>query len=62
MAPIDEDTQKIGIKLQGTETPIPIEQVMAYFLKKLHSFFMKEGVESKNMVLTVPSYFTNNEC
>lgn len=34
---------------------------MAFYLKKLKKFYEEAGIMSNEMVLTVPSYFSNAE-
>jgi hypothetical protein len=37
------------------------EQVLGYFLKKIKKFFEHAEIMSKDIVLSVPSYFSNVE-
>ncbi len=44
----------------NTHTLSP-EQVMAFYLKKLHEFYVKAEATTKDIVLTIPSYASNTE-
>lgn len=37
------------------------EQVIAFYLQKLHEFYVKDEVTTKDIVLTIPSYASNTE-
>lgn len=37
------------------------EQVMAFYLKKMKTYFERDGMRGKEMVISVPSYATNAE-
>jgi molecular chaperone DnaK (HSP70) len=55
--------QKIGIEVQNrgaTEIVTP-EQVLAYYLKKTKTFFDNAGIQTNDLVITCPSYYSNVE-
>ena len=35
--------------------------MIAFYLKKLHEFYVKDDVSTKDIVLTIPSYASNVE-
>lgn len=57
------ENKKIGfeIELRGETHTFTPEQVMAYYLKKVKTYFEKAGLNSKEIVISVPSYATNSE-
>ena len=60
---VDMENKKIGfeISLRGETHVFTPEQVMAYYLKKVKTYFEKAGMNSKEIVISVPSYATNSE-
>ena len=54
---------KIGFELTqaGTTHNFTVEQVLAFYLRKLHEFYVKDEVTTKDIVLTIPSYCSNTE-
>lgn len=57
------DAKKIGFEVQcrGETYTLAPEQIMAFYLKKVKTYFEKAGMMSKEIVLSVPSYATNAE-
>ena len=57
------DNNKIGfeVKIRGETHIFQAEQIMAYYLKKVKTYFEKAGMPSKEIVISVPSYATNSE-
>jgi len=45
----------------GNTHTFTVEQVIAFYLKKLHEFYVKDEVTTKDIVVTIPSYATNTE-
>lgn len=54
---------KIGFELTqaGNLHILTVEQVLAFYLKKLHEFYVKAEAPTKDIVLTIPSYASNTE-
>ena len=54
---------KIGFELTqaGNLHVLTVEQVLAFYLKKLHEFYVKAEAPTKDIVLTIPSYASNTE-
>ncbi len=55
--------KKVGFEIQNrgvTEILTP-EQVLGYYLKNTKTFFENSGIQSNDMVISVPSYFGNVE-
>jgi len=54
---------KIGFELvqQGNSHVFTVEQVIAFYLRKLREFYVKADVTSKDVVITIPSYASNTE-
>lgn len=57
------DNKKIGFEVQcrGETYTLTPEQVLAFFLRKAKTYFEKDGMMSKEMVISVPTYATNVE-
>lgn len=57
------DSKKIGFEVQcrGETYTLAPEQIMAFYLKKVKTYFEKGGMMSKEIVISVPSYATNAE-
>lgn len=54
---------KIGFEVtQAGNTHIfTIEQILAFYLCKLHEFYQKDEVTTKDIVVSIPSYASNTE-
>ena len=54
---------KIGFELTqgGNTATYTVEQILAFYLKKLHEFYVKADAPTKDVVLTIPSYASNTE-
>ena len=54
---------KIGFEVtQAGNTHIfTIEQIIAFYLCKLHEFYQKDEVTTKDIVVSIPSYASNTE-
>ncbi len=57
------DNKKIGfqVTVRGEQHVFTPEQVLGFYLKKLKVFFENSGILSKDIVISVPSYFSNVE-
>ena len=57
------ENKKIGIEVinRGEKIVITPEQGLAMYLKKLVVFLERDGIMSKEVVVSCPSYFTNTE-
>lgn len=57
------ENKKIGfeVTIRGTTQIVTPEQVLAYYLKKTKTFFENSGISTNELVLSVPSYFSNVE-
>lgn len=55
--------KKIGFEIQcrGQNEIVTPEQVLAYYLKKTKTFFETAGIQTNDLVLSVPSYYSNVE-
>lgn len=60
---VDMPNRKIGIEVtqQGEKHTLLIEQIVAFFLTRIKKFYENADLNSKEFVITVPSYFTNVE-
>ena len=54
---------KIGFELVqgGNQHVFTVEQVLAFYLRKLHEFYVKAEAPGKDVVLSIPSYTSNTE-
>jgi molecular chaperone DnaK (HSP70) len=57
------ENKKIGfeVTLRGKLYVFTPEQVLGYFLKKLKKFFENADITTKDIVISVPSYYSNVE-
>ena len=46
---------------RGETVRLTPEMIMAYYLKKLKTYFEKAGMMSDKMVISIPSYASNSE-
>lgn len=60
---VNFENNKIGFEVvqAGNKHVFFPEQVVAFYLRKLHEFYVKDGVTNKDIVLSVPSYASNTE-
>lgn len=60
---MNQETNKISFEVEqmGTKHEFSVEQVMAFFLVKVKDYYKDSGINAHDMVLTVPSYFSNVE-
>mmetsp|Transcript_43618 Transcript_43618/g.57784 ORF Transcript_43618/g.57784 Transcript_43618/m.57784 type:complete len:624 (+) Transcript_43618:73-1944(+) len=54
---------KLGFELvqNGNTHVFTVEQCLAFYLRKLHEFYVKAEAPTKDIVLTIPSYASNTE-
>lgn len=57
------ENKKVGfeVTVRGEVQIVTPEQVLAYYLKKLKEFYVIAGISSNDIVLSVPSYYSNVE-
>lgn len=57
------ENKKIGIEVinRGEKLVISPEQALAMYLSKVNAFYQNDGIHTKDIVLTCPSYFSNTE-
>ena len=57
------NNNKIGFEVQqaGNTHIFTIEQILAFYLCKLHEYYVKDEVTTKDVVLTIPPYASNTE-
>lgn len=60
---VNQENKKIGFEVlcRGEKKVFTPEQLMGFYFKKLRNYFVKAGMLSKDMVISVPSYATNAE-
>lgn len=60
---VELENKKIGIELvvRGEKMVLTPEQIQASFLRRAKTYFEKAGMNSKEMVLSVPTYASNAE-
>jgi heat shock protein 4 len=60
---VEMENKKIGFELnvRGEKKVFSPEQVMGFYLKKAKTYFEKAGMNSKEMVISVPTYASNVE-
>lgn len=57
------DSNKVGFECvqMGNKHLFTVEQIMAFYLRRLENFYRKSGITCKDFVLTIPSYCSNVE-
>lgn len=60
---LELENKKVGIEVmcRGDKKVFTPEQVMGFYLKKVKTYFEKAGMNSKEIVISVPTYATNTE-
>lgn len=60
---VPQANNKIAFEVQqaGNAHVFNIEQILAFYLCKLHEFYVKDEVTTKDIVVTIPSYASNTE-
>lgn len=60
---VELENRKIGFELlcRGDRKVFTPEQVMAFYLKRVKTYFEKAGMNSKEIVISVPTYASNAE-
>lgn len=61
MVPMANNKIAFEVVQQGNTHVFTIEQILAFYLCKLHDFYVKDEVTTKDIVLTIPSYASNVE-
>lgn len=57
------ENKKLGFEVtqMGQKHSFTIEQVLAFYLTRMGLFYQKAGIKARDIVLSVPSYFSNVE-
>lgn len=57
------ENKKVGFELdvRGEKKTFTAEQIMAFYLKKMRTYFEKSGMSSKEIVISIPTYASNAE-
>ena len=57
------ENKRIGIEVEqrGIKEILTPEQICASFLKKVHQFYLNAGINTRDLVISVPSYFSAAE-
>ena len=60
---VELDNKKIGFEVmcRGEKLVQTPEQIFAFYLKKMKTFFEKANMQSKEIVISVPTYASNAE-
>lgn len=60
---VELDNKKIGFEVmcRGEKLVQTPEQIFGFYLKKMKSFFEKANMQSKEIVISVPTYASNAE-
>lgn len=60
---VNMDNKKIGfeILIRGEKHIFSPEQIMAFYFRKLKTYFEKAGMNSKEIVISIPNYASNAE-
>lgn len=57
------ENKRIGFEftVRGQQSVFTPEQILGFYLKKLGKFYEASGIISREIVLSVPSYYSNVE-
>lgn len=57
------DNKKVGFEVvcRGETHILTPEQIMGFYLKKVKTYFENAGMNSKDIVISVPTYASNSE-
>ena len=57
------ENKKIGfeVSIRGQNTIVTPEQVLAYYFRKIKTFFENSAIQTNDIVISVPSYYSNFE-
>jgi heat shock protein 4 len=60
---VEFENKKLGFEVtqMGKKHHLTIEQIMAYYLTKIQKFYEEADISCRDVVLSVPSYFSNVE-
>ena len=60
---VNLENKKIGFEVlcRGEKKVFTAEQIAAFYMKKLKTYFENAGMNSKEIVLSVPTYASNAE-
>ena len=60
---VSMDNKKVGfeIEIRGEKHIFSPEQIMGYYLRKVKTYFEKAGMNSKEIVISIPNYASNAE-
>lgn len=61
IVPLENKKLGIEVQLRGETRVFTPEQILGYFLKKTHTYFEHANIVSKDLVISVPSYYSNAE-
>jgi len=61
MVPLQNKKMGIEVSVRGSVHVLTPEQIMATYLKKVHQFYKNADILEKDIVVSVPSYFSNQE-
>ena len=58
---LDNNKLAFEVTSMGTQYQFSVEQVIAFYLRKMKRFYEKAGFQTKDFVISIPSYSTNTE-
>jgi molecular chaperone DnaK (HSP70) len=61
IVPLENKSIGFEVTLRGQTHILTPQQVLAYYMKSMKKLFEKANINSKEVVVTVPSYFSNVE-
>ena len=61
IVPMANNKIAFEVTQSGNKHVFSVEQVLAFYMCKLHEFYVKDEVTTKDIVLTIPSYASNVE-
>ena len=58
---LENNKLQFNVKSMGKDLELSMEQIIAFYLKKIKVFYEQSGIVGKDMVISIPSYASNVE-
>ena len=58
---MENNKLQFNVKSMGKDLELNMEQIIAFYLKKIKVFYEQSDIVGKDIVISIPSYATNVE-
>ena len=58
---LENNKLQFNVKSMGKDLELNMEQIIAFYLKKIKVFYEQSDIVGKDIVISIPSYATNVE-